>query len=76
MSVRNSRKGVKLEVLVRADLGNGFDGTPVGERGLSIVEPLVCHMLEVVGINVGDTLSDLRAGNAAVQVEHLRSNLL
>ena len=76
VSVRNSCEGVDLEVLVGADLGDGLDGAPVSEGGLSIVEPFVGHVLKVVGINVGDTLGNLRAGNAAVQVEHLRSNLL
>jgi len=33
-------------------------------------------VLEVVGVNVRDTLGDLGAGHSAVKVEHLRSNLL
>ena len=76
MSIGHGCEGVQLEVFVGADLGDGFDWAPVGEGGLGIVEPLIGQVLEVVGVNVGDTLGDFRAGHSTVKVEHLGSNLL
>jgi len=76
MGVGDSRHGVDLEVLVGADRGDRLDGAPVGERGLSIVEPLVGQVLHVIVVNVRNALGDLGAGNAAVEVKHLGSNLL
>jgi hypothetical protein len=76
MSIGHGSEGVQLEVLVGADLGDGFNRTPVGKRGLGIIEPLIGQVLEVVGVNVGDTLGNLGAGHSTVKVEHLGSNLL
>ena len=59
VSVRYCGEGVNFEVLVGADLGDGLDRAPVGEGGLSIVEPLISKMLEVIVVNVSDTLGDL-----------------
>ena len=68
MGIRNGRKSVDLEVFVRADLGDCLDRAPICERGLSIVEILICNMLQMIVIDVGDTLGNLGAGNTAVQV--------
>lgn len=59
MSVGDGRKGVNLEVLVGADLRDRFDGAPVGEGGLRIVEIFVCNVLQMVVVDVGHTFGDL-----------------
>jgi len=75
MSVGDSRQGVDLEVLVRTVNGNSLDGTPVGEGGLGIVEPFVSESLHVVGVEVGNSLSNFRSGDSASGLDHLLSDL-
>ena len=76
VSICDSRHGVDLEVLVGAHGRHLLDGAPVSEGRLGVVEPLVAHVLHVVVVDVGHSLGDFRAGHAAVQVQHLGSNLL
>ena len=57
--VDNSGHGVDLEVLVRSNMRHGFDWTPVGERWLGIIEPLVAKLFDVVVVNMGNSGSDL-----------------
>ena len=76
MSVGDSGHGVDLEVLVRADLGHGFDGSPVGEAGLGIVEPLVAKMLHVVSVQVSNSLGNFGSGNTSVKGQDLLTNFL
>lgn len=76
MSVSHSRHRVDLEVLVRTDGGDLLDGTPVGERGLSIIEPLVAQCLDVVRIDGGDSLSDLGSRDSAAELEEVHADLL
>lgn len=76
MSVGHSGHGVDLEELVGTDLGSVFDGAPVSERGLSIVEPLIAQVLEVVGVVVGHAGGDLRAGQTAAEGQHLLADLV
>lgn len=59
MQVGDSGHRVDLEVLVGSDGGSFLDGSPVRERWLSIVEPLVAQILDSVRVGVGDTLGDL-----------------
>jgi len=75
MGVGDSRHGVDLEVLVRTVNSNSLDRTPVGEGGLGIVEPFVRKSLHVVGIEVGNSLSNLRSGDSASGLDHLLSDL-
>jgi len=75
MGVRDSGHGVNLEVLVRSVNSNSLDGTPVGESGLGIIEPFVSESLHVIGIEVGDSLSNLRSGDSASGLDHLLSDL-
>jgi len=76
VSVGDSGHGVDLEVFVWTYLGNWFNGSPRSEGGLSIIEPLVAEVLEVIVINVSNTLSNLAARNAATNRENLLTNFL
>ena len=53
MGVEDCRHSVDLEVLVGADLEDTLDGSPVGERRLGIVEPIVAEMLNVMVVDDG-----------------------
>ena len=57
--VRDGRHRVDLEVLVRTERRGVLDWSPVSERWLSIVEPVVTEFLHMVGVKVADTLGDL-----------------
>ena len=59
MSVGDSGQGVDLEVLVGTNLRDGLDWAPVGEGWLSIIEPLVAQVLDVVVVDRGNSLGDL-----------------
>ena len=59
MSVRNGGKGMDLEVFVGTDLRDGLNGAPVREGGLGIIEIFICDVLQVVVVDVGDTLGNL-----------------
>ena len=76
VSVGDGGHGVDLEELVGADGGGLLDGSPVGEGGLSVVEPLVAEVLDVVAVDVGDAGGDLGAVESAAEVEHLGADLL
>lgn len=76
VSVGDCGHGVDLEELVRTDGGSMLDGSPVGEGRLSIVEPLIAQVLEVVGVVVGNARGDLRTGHSAAEREHLLANLV
>jgi len=76
MSVGNSRHGVDLEVLVGTDHGNLLDWSPVSEGWLSIVEPLVAELFDVVVINAGNSLGDLVSWDSSVEIEHVLTNFL
>ena len=67
---------VDLEVLVGAEGAGILNWSPVGEARFTIVEPLVAKLAHISGIEVRDSLCDLRAGYTSVQVKHLWSNLL
>jgi hypothetical protein len=75
MHVSNSAHSVDLEVLVGSCRGNGLDGSPVGEGGLGIVEPVVAHVLHVVSIEVSNTLGNFRARDTTALLDHLLSDL-
>ena len=76
MDIADCSHRVDLEVLVGADGTRIRNWAPVGEAGLRIVEPLVAKLAHISGIEVRDSLCDLRAGYTSVQVKHLWSNLL
>jgi hypothetical protein len=75
VGVHDSVHGVDLEVLVGTDGGSLLDGSPVGEGWLTVVEVLVGHMLDVVGVHPRDTLGNLSTGHSAAKVEQLSSSL-
>ncbi len=50
---------MNLEVFVGTDLGDGLNGTPVSEGGLGIIEIFICDVLQVVVVDMGDTLGNL-----------------
>lgn len=66
MRVRHSSHSVHLEVLVRTVGGDILDRAPVCETWLGIVEILIAKVLHVVGVDVGDTLGDLRSRHTPV----------
>ena len=76
VSIRHSRESVDLEVLIGAYLGHGLNRSPVSEGGLSIVEPLVGQVLQVIGVDVRHAFRDLGLRNTSVKVEHLHADLL
>ena len=76
MGIADRSHGVNFEVLVGTDLRDLLDGTPVGERGLGIVEPLVAHVSHVVVVNVSNTSSDLTSVNSSVEEQELGTNFL
>jgi len=75
MSIGDSRHGVDLEELVRADGGSSLNWAPVRERWLSIVEPLVAHVLDVVRIDLANARGNLRASQSSAKREHLGADL-
>ena len=74
MHVCNSCSSVHLEVFVRSDLRHHLDWSPVGERWLSIVEPLVAKLLDMVVIDMSNSLSDLTSWKSSTELEHVCSN--
>ena len=64
MGVAYSGHGVNLVVLVRTHSRDFLNGSPVGEGGLSVVEPFVAELSHEVGVMVRDALGNLRAGDA------------
>jgi len=75
MGVGNGGHGVDLEILVRSNNGHSFDWSPVSERWLSIVEPLVAHILDVVVVNVGNSLGNLGSWESSAELEHVLTNV-
>ena len=67
MSIGDSSHGVYLEVLVRTDMGNCFNWTPVSEGWLSIIEPLVTQLLKVISIDMGNSLGNLSSSESSVE---------
>ena len=59
MHTGNRAHRIDLEILVGSEGGRVLNRSPVGETGLSIVEPVVAEVLDVVGIEVRNTLRDL-----------------
>jgi len=76
MCVGDGGHGVDLEILVRSDNGNSLNWSPVGEGWLSIVEPLVADVLDVVVINVGNSLGNLRSWESSAELEHVLTNVV
>ena len=75
MSVGNGGHGVDLEVFVRSDLRNHFDWSPVSEGWLGIVEPLIAKLLNVVVVNVGNSLGNLASWQSSAELEHVLTNI-
>lgn len=76
VSVGNGAHSVDLEVLVGTDAGDGFNGSPVGEARLSIIEPVVGEVLHVVGVVVGNAGGNLRSVDTSASRDQLGANLL
>ena len=75
MRIDDSGHSVDLEVLVGSNMRHGFDWTPVGERWLSIIEPLVAKLLDMVVVNMSNSGSDLTSWESSAQEEHVLSNI-
>lgn len=76
MRVRDRRHSVDLEVFVRTDRRDGFNRAPVGERRLSIVEPLVADVLDQVVIDIGNSSCDLSARHSPALQKEVLANVL
>ena len=76
VSVCDCGHGVDFEVLVWSNLRYTFDWSPVCEWRLGIIEPLVAQVLQVIVINVSNSLGDFASSDSSVQVQDLRSNFL
>ena len=76
MSVGNSGHGVDLEVLVGTDHGNLLNWSPVSEGWLSIVEPLVAELFDVVVINGRNSLGNLVSWDSSSEGKHVLTNFL
>ena len=76
VSIGDSGQGVDLEVFIWPDLRNLLDGTPVGEGGLGIVEPLVAQLFNMVVIDVGDSLGDFASGQSSSESQDILSDFL
>mgnify|MGYP000188319005 CR=1 FL=1 len=76
MGVGDGGHGVDLEVLVRSNVRNCLNWAPVGERWLGVVEPLVAHVLDVVVVDVGNSLRHFSAGQSSAELHHLLANLV
>ena len=76
MCVGDGGHGVDLEILVGSDNGNSLNWSPVGEGWLSIVEPLVADVLDVVVINVGNSLGNLGSWESSAKLEHVLTNVV
>ena len=75
MSIGDSGHGVQLEVLVGADLGHALDWAPVGEGWLRVVEPVGAQLLDVVVVDMGDSLGDLTSWPSSAQGEHVSADV-
>lgn len=68
--------GIDLEVFVRSDRGNLLDWSPVSERWLGIVEPLVAHLLNKIVINMSHSSSNLSPWDSSTLSQEVAANLL
>ena len=68
VGIGDSGHGVNFKVFVRSDRGCLLDRSPVRERGLCVVEPLVAELLHVGGIQMGHPLRNLRSRYPPVEV--------
>ena len=71
MGIGHGGHCVGLEILVGPKNGYSFHGTPVGERGLSIVEPFIAHIFHVVVVQVGHSLSNFTSWHSSTEIVHL-----
>jgi hypothetical protein len=76
VSIGNSCHSVDLEVLVRTDVRNTFNRSPVSERGLGIIEPIIAEMFEVMVVKMSNSLCNFTARNSTVKRQDLVSDLL
>jgi len=65
MGVHDSVKSVDLEVLVRTNGRGLLNSSPISERWLRVIEPLVGQMFDVISVHMADSLSNLRSSDTA-----------
>lgn len=75
VSVGDGGHGVDFEIFVGGNMGGVLDGSPVGEGWLGIVEPLVGNILEVIVVNVGNSLGNLGSWDSSSDTQELLTNL-
>jgi len=74
MGVDDSGHRVDLEVLVGHHGGYVLDWSPTCEGWLSIVEPFIADMLDVIVVNVSNSCSNLTVWNSSSDQKHLSTD--
>jgi len=72
--VEHSGHGIDFEVLVGTNGCGIFNSSPVGEGRLSIIEPLVADVLDMVRVHLGKTGCDFTASNISIKDKHVLPN--
>jgi hypothetical protein len=75
MSVGNGGHSIDLEILVWSDLRHGFDWSPVSERWLSIIEPFVAKLLDMVVVDMSNSLGNLTSWESSAELEDVLTDI-
>jgi hypothetical protein len=76
VSVGNGGHSVDLKVLVGSNVRCCLNRSPVSEGWLSIVEPLVGKSLQLMVVNVSNSLGNFASWNSSADAHDLLSDLL
>jgi hypothetical protein len=74
MSVGDGRQSVYFEILVRSNLTDALNGSPIGEWRLSIIEPLIAQILQVIVVKVSHSLGYFTSRNSSSHIHDLFGN--
>jgi len=56
-------------------LRHGFDWSPVSERWLSIIEPFVAKLLDMVVVDMSNSLGNLTSWESSAELEHVLTDI-
>ena len=76
MGVGDCRHCVDFEVFVRSNTRSLFNWSPVSPGWLSIVEPLISKLLDVIGIYVGNSGSNLTSWKSSTLLHHVLTDFM
>lgn len=54
---------------------HGFDWSPVSERWLSIIEPFVAKLLDMVVVDMSNSLGNLTSWESSAELEHVLTDI-